>query len=281
VLDVYVFDVPEMSRPYRVSSTGTINFPLLAKPLFAAGLSLTQLSSNLSDELKASGVLSDPKITVSVLQSRLHSVAITGAVKRPQIYPLLGETTLLDLLSQAEGLADDAGNTAFVQRGDIATHALGLDAQGGAPAPVLAVDLKRALETGDPAANVPIYPGDRVTVPRAGIFYVVGAVNKPGGFIMRSGGRGVTVLQALALAEDLKSTAIRSKAVLIRVDTQSPDGRKQIPVDLKTVLSGKATDTVMQADDILFVPDSPGKKAFRRGMESALQMATGVAIYRF
>ena len=44
------------------------------------------------------------------------------------------------------------------------------------------VDLSRLTETGDPLLNVDLYPGDRVTVQRAGIVYVVGAVNRPGGF---------------------------------------------------------------------------------------------------
>lgn len=286
LLDVYIVDVAEMSRAYRVGPSGMITLPLIGKPLPASGLTLAQLSEVISTELKAAGLVSTPQVTVSVQQSRAHSVAITGAVKHPQIYPLLTKTTLLDVLSQAEGLADDASNVAIVRRGDIAIHALGLDTHSELKPEereallTVTVDTKRVMESSDPNVNIDIYPGDRVTVPRAGIVYVVGAVNKPGGFTMKPSKQGMTVLQAVALAEDLKSTAIGSKSVLLRADAQGPDGRKQIPIDLKKVLAGKAHDVVLQADDILFVPDSPGKKAFRKGLESALQMA-GVAIYRF
>ena len=141
------------------------------------------------------------------------------------------------------------------------------------------IDLKRLFESGDPRLNVPIFPGDRITVPRAGIVYVVGAVNKPGGFTMKASTHGMTVLQALALAEDPKTTAKQNQTVIIRNDPHAPEGRKQIPVDLKSILQGKTPDPVLQAEDILFIPDSSGKRAFNRGIESVVQAATGVAIY--
>jgi polysaccharide export outer membrane protein len=276
VLSVYIVDVPELSREYRVDPTGSVSLPILSKPVRATGLTPTQFSDLLCQELKTAGLVSDPHITTSVTQSRLHAVAITGSVKKPQVYPVFTHTTLLDLLSQAEGLADDAGNTAIVRRGDVALHNPNFNPNS---ATSVTVDLKKLIESGDPSLNVDIYPGDRVTIPRAAIIYVVGAVNKPGGFAMRQSSRGITVLQALALAEDTKSTAKRDQSFIIRNDTQSPDGRKQIPVDLKKVLSGKIPDLTLQAEDILFVPDSMGKRALHRGLESILQAATGVTIY--
>jgi polysaccharide export outer membrane protein len=284
VLNVYILDVPELSRDYRVGAAGSVTIPVLANPIDAAGLTLAQFSKLLSQELKTQGLVSDPHITMSVGQSRLHSIAIVGAVKRPQIYPVLTRTTLLDILSQAEGLADDASGTVIVHRGDIATRALrrGSAAAGSAEPPqpeTLTLDLKRLMEGSDPSLNVDIFPGDRITVPRAGVVYVVGAVNKPGGFTMKASNHGMTVLQALALAEDAKATAMRNQTVIIRSDPHAPEGRRQIPVDLKAILSGKSPDTVLQAEDILFVPDSSGKRALQRGIESVVQAATGVAIY--
>jgi polysaccharide export outer membrane protein len=283
VLSVYIVDVPELSREYRVDPTGSVSLPILTKPLSAAGLTLTQFSDLLCKELKTAGLVSDPHITTSVTQSRLHAVAITGSVKKPQVYPIFTHTTLLDLLSEAEGLADDAGNTAIVRRGDVALHNPNVRNTLGPgqsePATSVTVDLKKLIESGDPSLNVDIFPGDRVTIPRAAIIYVVGAVNKPGGFVMRQSSHAMTVLQAVALAEDTRSTAKRDQSFIIRNDPQSPDGRKQIPVDLKKILSGKSTDTTLQAEDILFVPDSSGKRALHRGLESILQAATGVTVY--
>lgn len=278
VLDVYTVDVAEMSRSIRVSPSGTVSLPLLGKPLPAAGLTLLQLADSIEEALRASGVVVNAQVTVSVQQSRLHSVAVTGAVRRPQIYPVFGRTTLLDVISQSEGLADDAGNIAIVRRGDIAVRTLGLNPKDNGVMTVRA-DLRKALEESDATSNVEIYPGDRVTIPRAGIVYIVGAVNRPGGYAIRPNGRGMTVMQAVALAEDVKPTAKRDQAMIVRVSASDPEGRIQIPVDLKKILAGKGSDPVLQAEDILFVPDSTGKKAVRRSLETALQLTTGIAIY--
>jgi polysaccharide export outer membrane protein len=285
MLNVYILDVPELSREYRVSTTGTVTLPVLAKPLVAAGLTLSQFSDQLSRELQAQGLVSDPHITLSINQSRLHSVAITGAVKHPQVYPVFSQTTLLDVLSQAEGLADDAGNIAIVRRGDIGIRALHLsntshNADQTQDAGTLTIDLKRLLQSGDPSLNPIIYPGDRITVPRAGVVYVVGSVHKPGGFTVPASTHGMTVLQALALAENPTGTAKTGETVILRSDPQAPDGRKRIPVDLKAIMRGKNLDPVLQAEDILFVPDSAGKEALK-STESVLMSATNAVIYRF
>ena len=103
VLDVYIVDVPELSRQYRVSGNGMVTFPILSTPVTAAGLTLSEFSGATND-LKTAGLVSDPHVSTSVNQSRLHSIAITGAVRRPQIYSVFSQTTLLDMLSQAEGL---------------------------------------------------------------------------------------------------------------------------------------------------------------------------------
>ena len=271
VLDVYVMDVPELSRQYRVAPSGTVALPLLSHPVNAAGRTTAEFAEALTQELHDSGLVTDPHIVVSIASSRLKSVAITGAVKMPQIYPVLGKTTLLDVLSQAQGLADDAGNTGIIGRGKLGESVTGQTTQS--------VDLKKLLDTGSSQYNLAIYPGDRVTIPRAGIVYVVGAVNKPGGFIIKGDDNGMTVLQALAMAEDAKSTAVRSRSVIIRPDRNAPDGRQQIPCDLGQILAAKAPDPKLFANDILFVPDSAAKKAFTRGLEAALQAVTGIAIY--
>ena len=88
------------------------------------------------------------------------------------------------------------------------------------------------------------------------------------------------VLKGIALAQDLKPTAIRQKAVIIRRRAGAPEGREEIPVDLKKILAGRAPDAALQPNDILFVPDSTGKKALRRAAEAAVQISTGLLIWR-
>jgi polysaccharide export outer membrane protein len=226
-------------------------------------------------------------VTVAIKESRVHAVTIAGAVKRPQIYPVFGKTTLLDVLSQAEGLADDAGSLAIVTRGVIAMQILNSPpACGGAGKPAscdstFTVDLTRLTQTGDPLLNVDLYPGDRVTVQRAGIIYVVGAVNRPGGFPLKTGQENMTVIQAVALAEDLKPTAAGKNAMIIRKDPLKGNDREEIAVNLTKVLAGRESDARLQANDILFVPDSTGKRALHRGAEAAITAATWGLIYHY
>ena len=285
VLTVSVYDAPDVTGEYRVSPTGQIEIPLLTTPIRAAGLTPTQLSELIGESYRKAEIYSHPRVTVAIKESRVHAIAIAGAVKRPQIYPVFGKTTLLDLLSQAEGLEDDAGSLAIVSRGDIATQILkSSEACGATSKPSFcnnpfSVDLSRLTETGDPLLNVDLYPGDRVTVQRAGIVYVVGAVNRPGGFPLKAGQEKMTVIQALALAEDLKPTAAQNRAMIIRKNPAATDGREEIAVNLTKVLEGHEHDTRLQANDILFVPDSAGKRALHRGAEAAITAATWGIIY--
>ena len=126
------------------------------------------------------------------------------------------------------------------------------------------------------AANVEIFPGDTIMVSKAGVVYVVGDVARPGGFVMDNN-ESLTVLQAIALAQGQNPSASLNNAKLIR---KSPLGLQEIPVPLKKILESKADDIAMQGEDILFIPTSASKSAMRRSLEAAVQMATGVAIYR-
>ena len=287
VLSVSVFDAPDVTGEYRVSPTGEITIPLLSAPVTAAGETPGQLSELIAGKYRAAEIYSNPRITVAIKESRVHAIAIAGAVKKPQIYPVFGKITLLDLLSQAEGLADDSGSLAIVTRGDIAMEYLTSagDCTAASDSPFcqsnFSVDLSRLTEAGDPKLNVALYPGDRVTVQRAGIVYVVGAVNKPGGFPMKTGQERMTVIQALALAEDIKPTAAQKRAMIIRRNPAKADGREEIAVNLSKVLEGHEADSQLQANDILFVPDSAGKRALRRGAEAAITAATWGVIYHY
>ncbi len=279
LLDLYIIDVTELSRQYRVSPSGVLTLPLLPQPIKATGLTPDQLAHQVAIALNYYGLVTNPHVSVTVKESRAHSVAIGGAVKKPQIYYVFGRTTLLDILSLAGGLEDTAGSVVRIARGPIGTQAIA-NAGDAEARSSLEIDLRRLLETADPALNVPIFPGDSVTVPLGGVVYVVGAVNKPGGFVLSAQRQGMTVMQVLALAEDTKSTAIRDKAVVVRRGPEYPGGRQEIPVNLKKVMAGKASDLPLQANDVLYVPDSSTRKALRRGAEAAVQTLSGIAIYR-
>jgi polysaccharide export outer membrane protein len=305
MLEITVFEAPELNHTLRVSANGEISLQLLGE-VRAGGLTPRQLELVLQELLRRT-YMKDPHVGVFVRELQSHPVSVVGAVKRPGVFQIRGTKTVLELLSMAEGLADDAGDTVLVMHGASFPAASGRESTGQIPqfdtsdslakrdAPLASrptavpqqdgtsqieeVNLKRLLESDDPAFNIPVHPGDIVKVPRAGIVYVVGEVKKPGGFVLRSN-ENISVLQALALAEGLTRTSLKSQARIIRTD-QSTDKRTEIPVDLGKILASKVPDPLLQPKDIIFVPDSSAKSAFYRGAEAVLSTATGVAIYRW
>jgi polysaccharide export outer membrane protein len=287
LLFIQVFDVEQMTHEYRVSATGTLAFPLLADPVRAAGMSPQQLAEVISQKCIEAGVLSHPQISVTVRESRIHAVAIGGAVKNPQIYPVFGRTTLMDVLSQAGGVTEDAGSSVTITRGEVARRVLASEAGDAVEAgksppvpPTVSIDLRRLQETGDPSLNVEVYPGDRITVQHAGIVYVLGAVTRAGGFLLTAARQDMTVLKAVALAENLKSTAKGKKAMILRPNSSASGGREMIPVNLDAMVRGRAPDMPLQNNDILFVPDSAALRALHRAGEAAAQTAGLAVIYR-
>ena len=276
LLEVYIVGLQELSREYRVDGDGMITLPMLSQPIMAAGLTLDQLSEALRQGLLDAGMLIDPQVVVTVKSSALNSVTLSGAVRRPGIYPVYVRTTLLDVLGQGGGLSDDAGSTAIVTRAENASGGLGPNtaraAQEANPASsrTLKVDVWRLWQNGDASLNLDLYPGDRVTVQRAGIVYVVGGVNRAGGFVLSNSQEQMTVLKAIALAGNFTREAKPTRALIIRKVPEAPGGRQEVPVDLKKVLSSRAPDQPLLASDILYVPESGVKRTLDTVFTSAV-----------
>ncbi len=273
VLDIFVFDVPELSHGYSVSPSGDISIPLLPEPAHAAGLTPQQLARSLEEAFRQSGRLRRPEISVTLAKPSISSsVAVEGAVKSPQIVPAMGRTRLMDIITQCGGLTEDAGNAVTIVRGSFALADL---ARGGEPVvPTVSVDLKKLMDVGDPESKTSVWPGDRVILERQkpDVYYVLGEVKSPGGYSIKYGQDELTVLRAIALAGDITRFA-KNDAVIIRKDPASPLGRKEVKLDIKGMLKGHTKDINMLAEDILFVPGSTSKRALH-SLESAPAMLT-------
>jgi polysaccharide export outer membrane protein len=302
LLEITVFEAPELNRSVRVSANGEFSLPLIG-PVKAAGLTPRELEVVLQELLRRT-YMKDPHVGVFVREMQSHPVSVFGAVKKPGVFQIRDAKTLLEVLSMAEGLADDAGDTVLVMRGaglrgipiqddnkqEIGTeNSPPAERAGGtitassspkelASEDTVEINLKSLLESGDPRFNVPIHPGDIVKVTRAGIVYVVGEVKKPGGFVLKSN-ENISVLQALALGEGLTHTAAKSHARIIRTDEQTGQ-RTEIAIDLGKILAGKASDPLLRPKDIVFVPNSSARGALYRGTEAALSIVSGVIVFR-
>ena len=284
LLDIEVFDVPELSREIRVNQSGYIALPLVPTKIRADGLTAFQLQDKLAELLQVNGLVSTPQVTVDVKEQHSQPITVIGAVKSPMVFEAVRSTTLLEVLSSAGGIAPDAGNVVLVTRSESEVPMPGDDAtSGGGAAPMptqtFTINLDDLLNTGDSRFNIPLQGGDVVSVPRAGIIYVVGAVTRPGGFVMASDHQEVTTLKALSMAGGMTSTAKSRHAVIIR--TNAVTGQKdQLPVDLKNVVDLKGPDVALLPNDILVVPDSASKRALQKTGEVMLSLGSGVALYR-
>jgi len=284
LLHIDVFDVPELSRDVRVSDTGDISFPLIPDRIPAAGLTPFDLESKLEKLLIENGLVSHPNVSVFVKEQTSAPVSVVGAVSHTMVYQVTRPTTLLEVLSAAGGVSDTAGDTVIITRpvpsGTPKTQPVSATTGSESQDQKITIHLRDLLESGDSVYNIQVYGGDTVTVPPAGIVYVLGfGVAQPGGYVLQGHGEQITALKALALAHGYTTFAKLDAATIMRTNPATGQ-RDSIPIRLKEIQNHKAADVPLLTNDILYVPDSRGKKALARGTEAALGIGSGVAIYR-
>ena len=287
LLEISVFGVPEMNSTVRVSASGEISLALVGT-INTTALTPRGLEMLLEEKLRQS-YINDPHVSIFIKEMRSRPVSVFGAVNRAGVFQISGQKSLMEILSLAEGLSQDAGDTVIVMRGGSTSEVVqgqGSEwAEAGAAQPgtpnaseTVKINLKDLLESGDPRYNIAVYPQDSVTVTRAGIVYVVGEVQRAGGFVLKNN-ENISVLQAVALAEGLTPTAKKGNARIIRTEKETGK-RDEIPVDLDKILQGKATDMILQPNDVLFVPNSTAKNVMYKGATAALSTLSGLIIWR-
>jgi polysaccharide export outer membrane protein len=260
-LDISEFHTPEFHSIVRVSPSGIVTLPMIHE-VKIEGLDEQSAARAIEAALMAQGMLRHPQVTVLVTSYAGQDVSVLGEVVRPGVYPYTLHHRLLDLISAASGLAPNAGRLVNVFHRDDAKT----------PHPVV-LDPGGTDTTAD--HNPELAPGDTVQVSRAGLIYVVGDVQRPGGFPVDPA-QGLTVVQALALAWGPTQNAAIGKALLIR---EQKGGRTLTTLNLRKMLHGQEPDQPVHDRDILFVPDSEARNLWNHTMESAIQSAIGVTIY--
>jgi polysaccharide biosynthesis/export protein len=262
------------NKQFRIGTSGDLNIPLVGR-VHAAGLTVEGLQDEINNRLK--NYIKEPDAAISVTQSRSQPVSVFGSVAKPGIVQLEGRKTLIEVLTLAGGLSNDAGSrikiTRMHQYGPIPLPTAKTDGDYSI-AEVNANSLRDATE---PQDNIQIMPNDVIAVSRADIVYVIGEVRKPGGFVLNDR-KNVSLIEALARADGPGVTAAVKDARIIRPVPGSE--RIEIAVNLDAVLKGKAKDVMLQADDILYVPNSYVKGAWRKTLDTTISLTTGMLIYR-
>lgn len=249
LITVSLFGVtPAYSDTERVALDGSVRLPL-AGSVQLGGLSLSTAEARLSQYFEERDLFHDAQVSIQLTDGPNHAATFAGLIKAH--VPIVGQRTLLDVLALAGGLPPTASTVIQIDR-------------PGVPEPIL-VDIGN-----DPSknlhANIPIFSGDLITTGDVGQFFIVGAVASPGGRPL-SGARPVTLVQALTASGGTTSVANRSEAHLVRT---LGDTRTITKINLARIQSGKDPDIVLQADDIVLVPSSAWKSAFRLSSATTL-----------
>lgn len=273
VLQISVVDAPEFGGKFRVSDAGLIEVAGIPAPIHAEGESALELAHTIRTALVDAKQLRDPHVTVFVEEYNGRRITVLGAVNKPAVYSLQRRTTVLDAISMASGTLPNAGSTVTIVRGRASA-----EATGTAVGSVQIIDMSRLVKGEDTGANVEVRNEDVINVSLAQVVYVVGAVTKPGGFAMTNPSEGISVVQAVALAEGFRPVAATHRAIIVRQST-SDQGRREIPVDIAQMMAGKDTDVLLAPNDILYIPESGGKKTLKVMGDVAMAAVNGLATY--
>ena len=261
-LRIQVADTPEMEQHPRVTDAGEV-------PVEGAGnvkvLGLTPADAAVAIEgrLIAAQYMRHPIVLVTIEQYATQTVSVLGEVKAPGAYPIATPRSVLDVLALAGGLNPSADRNIVIERNGDSSKCVHYNFSNNADAAV--------------NQQILVDPGDKIIVAKAGIVYVLGDVNHPGGYLMTDNESKMTVLQALALAGGLSKTAKQGRARLIR--KSAPGSFSDQQLSLGDLQEGKTPDIAMQADDVIYVPFSFGRNLAVMGAGSIAASATSAAIY--
>lgn len=228
VLMIDVYDHDDLKKTVRVSNNGSIVIPFVGQ-VQVGGMTIPDVTRKLT-ALLANGYIINPQVTIFIEEFRSKKVVVLGQINRPGILELRGATTFLEIISQAGGLKQEAGDTATIKR-----------IQDGKQE-VFTVDIKSMVEGGDLSQNILIQDGDTIYIPKGGMCYVTGEVGNPDAYPCN---KETTVLKLIARSGGFTGKASKSSVRIVRVI----DGKK-------TTIKNVALGTSVIANDIIVVPES-------------------------
>jgi polysaccharide biosynthesis/export protein len=261
LLSVNVYDTPELTDAYRVDPEGELKLPLCGK-VKVEGLTSEEVARLLEATLKDRQILNQPQVNVDVQQYAGQYVIVLGEVASPGRVNVMGPTTLSEVLSQAGGPTALAGPHIKIRH------------DGDASVPELDAIYTRS-SSNQQTGSILVRPGDTVVVPRAGVVYVLGAVTRPGGYLMQEDGK-LNVAQALAMSG---GTVLQARTGGLRVIRRNPDGSVlDFALSYDGIANGSQNPLQLQAEDIVYVPVSKLKAAMLDAT-SIISSAVSAGIY--
>ena len=258
-LHISILDMPEMEQFARVTDAGEIPVQGIGS-VKVLNMTPADAAAAIHDRYVSSHFLNHPQVSVVVDQYATQEVTLIGEVRTPGAYPIATPRPILDVLALGGGLDDVADRNVLLERhGD----------QGSPIHYNLSNDAEQAIKE-----QVLVDPGDTVVVAKAGIVYVLGDVNRPGGYTMSNNESKMTLLEALANAGGTAKTARLSHVRLIRKIDHT-----ETQIALGDIQKGKRPDLAMSPGDILYVPFSYAKNLVISSSAGIASAAGTAAVY--
>jgi polysaccharide export outer membrane protein len=258
-LHVSVLNMPEMDQQARVTDAGDVPVQGIGA-VHVAGMTPGQAATVIHDRYISEHFLNHPEVSVSVLEYATQNVTLIGQVRTPGAYPLPTARPILDVIALAGGLDDIANRNILIERHGQKSET---------------VHYKVSNDPSEAVSDqVMVFPGDTVVVPKAGIIYILGDVNRPGGYTMTDNQADMSLLEALSMAGGPAKTAKLGHARLIRKEDHS-----DTELSLGDIETGKKADIALSPGDILFVPFSYAKNLVIAGSGGLLGSASTAAVY--
>jgi polysaccharide export outer membrane protein len=261
MLQITLFNIPEAegrvtprTMAVRVSQQGVIMLPLLGE-IPVAGLTVADLERTLQERYDK--YIHDPQVGVLITEYRSQRISVIGAVQSPGVFELSGPKTLIDLLAMSGGVSDKAGSQVHLYR------------QGPEGRQSYVIDLY-ALTDNAGSLNLPVQAGDVINVPKAGMFFVEGAVGRPGSYPLDY---PYTLTQAITAAGGVNKDLAGNTITIFR--HRGPGEVETVPVNLGEIMAGELTDLQVQASDVIVVPISTPKYIVSRVL-STISMGMGI-----
>ena len=233
LLKITVYNSPDLTSEVRVSGEGKITVPLIGE-VFVNEMTATAIGKKLAD-LFANGYIKHPQVSVFITEYKSKKVTTLGEFNKPGLIEMRGNSTLMEVISNAGGITANAGETLFIQRNAVK------GVENRKDDIIISIDLIKLLEGKDMSANVPVLDGDSIYIPKAAFVYVSGEVKSPGAYKIT---KGLTVLRSITLAGGLTIKANPNKTEIVR---KTGNTEEKIRVNM---------DDLIKPDDIIVVPES-------------------------
>jgi polysaccharide biosynthesis/export protein len=262
LLHIQVADTPEMDEDARVTDQGVV--PIVGiGDVKVAGLTPSDAATVVHDRLIDNHYLNHPQVSINVEEFATLQVSVIGEVKASGAYPIATPRPILDVLALAGGLTPEANRHILIERKGDQQHPLDYYVSNNGAQAI--------------AQQVMVNPGDTIVVSRAGIVYILGDVNRPGGYVMSNNESQLTLLQGLALAGGVTRAAKQGHAHLIR--KKPGGGFTDTELSVGDIQKGKQPDLALLPGDVLYLPFSFARNLATTGAATIAGSAASAAVY--